>query len=105
MTFKEELKADIDNVFLNLDDFGEDHTIEGKPLICMFDDDELKERQGTNDLAVSESSQILFAKEQDLPKRKVAGDKLVIDGKVYVVDDWKVNLGMIEAALHCAESH
>lgn len=105
MTFKEELKADIDNVFLNLDDFGEEHTIEGKTLICMFDDEELKERQGTNDLAVSESSIILFAREQDLPKRRVAGDNIVIDGKVYVIDDWKINLGMIEAALHRAESH
>lgn len=105
MTFKEELKADIDNIFLNLEDFGEEHIIEGKSLICMFDEDELKERQGTNDLAVSDSSLILFAREQDLAKRRVAGDSLVIDGKVYVVDDWKVNLGMIEAALHRAESH
>lgn len=105
MTFKDELLADINNVFLNEDDFGEKHTIDGVEVGCMFDDDELKERQGTNELAVSESSLLIFVPANKLPKRKVAGEKIVVDGSVYVIDDWKVNLGMAEIALSRAESH
>lgn len=105
MAFKDDLRADINNVFLNLEDFGEEHTVDNKSIKCMFDEESLKERQGTNDLAVSESVLILFAKEEDLPKRKVSGEKLTIDGKIYVVDDWKVNLGMVEVAVHHGETY
>lgn len=99
MSLKDEILNDIDNVFLNLEDFGETHEIDGKSVVCVIDDDALKIRSGSNELSVSESTLLLFAKESDLP-RKVVGDKLLIDGRIYVVDDWKVNLGMAEVALH-----
>ena len=99
MSFKDDILNDINNVFLNLEDFGEEHIINGKPVICTFDEDALKIRSGSNELNVSESTLLLFVKESDLP-RKVAGDDLHIDGRIYVVDDWKVNLGVAEVALH-----
>ena len=99
MSLKDEILNDINNVFFILDDFGEEHIIDGKPVICMFDDDALKIRSGSNELSVSESSLLLFAKVSDLP-HKVVGDDLMIDGRIYVVDDWKVNLGVAEVALH-----
>ena len=99
MSFKDDILNDINNVFLNLEDFGEEHIIDGKPVICMFDDDALKIRSGSNELSVSESTLLLFAKVSDLP-RKVVGDDLLIDGRIYVVDDWKVNLGVAEVTLH-----
>ena len=99
MSFKDDILNDVNNVFLNLEDFGEEHIIDGKPVICMFDDDALKVRSGSNELSVSESTLLLFAKESDLP-RKIIGDDLLIDGRIYIVDDWKVNLGVAEVALH-----
>ena len=99
MSLKDDILNDINNVFFILEDFGEEHIIDGKPVICMFDDDALKIRSGSNELSVSESSLLLFIKESDLP-RKVVGDDLLIDGRIYVVDDWKVNLGVAEVALH-----
>lgn len=104
MSLKDEILFDIDNIFLNLEEFGEEHTIDGKKILCVFDDDALKIRSGSNELNVSESSLLLFAKESDLP-RKVVGDDLLIDGRIYIVDDWKVNLGMAEIALHQNVSH
>ena len=99
MSLKDDILNDINNVFFTLEDFGEEHIIDGNPVICMFDDDALKIRSGSNELSVSESSLLLFAKVADLP-RKVVGDDLMIDGRIYVVDDWKVNLGVAEVALH-----
>ena len=65
MSLKDIIADDINNVFLNLDDFGEEHTIEGKKIVCIGDDDTLKLRQGTNDLSVTESTLLLFAKSDD----------------------------------------
>ena len=105
MSFKDEMLNDIDNVFLNLEEYGETHTIDNKPVVCIYDDDALKMRSGSNELSVSESTLLIFAKESNLPKRKVAGDELIVDGRIYIVDDWKVNLGMAEIALHQNVSH
>ena len=99
MSLKDEILNDIDNVFFFIEDFGEEHIIDGNPVICVFDDDALKIRSGSNELSVSESSMLLFAKVSDLP-RKVVGDELLFDGRIYIVDDWKVNLGVAEIALH-----
>lgn len=99
MSLKDEILEDINNVFFNLEDFGEAHTIDGKSVVCVLDDDALKIRSGSNELSVSESSLLLFAKVSDLP-RKVVGDDLHIDGRIYIVDDWKVNFGVAEIALH-----
>ena len=38
------------------------------------------------------------------PPRMVNGERITIDGKNYVVDDWKENLGMSEIVLHHGES-
>ena len=100
MSLKDKILEDIISVFLNLEDFGEIHTVDGKSVVCMFDDDALKIRSGSNELSVSESTLLLFAKVSDLPKRKVAGDDITIDGRIYIVDDWKVNLGVAEIVLH-----
>lgn len=100
MSFKDEILNDIEKVFLNLEDFGEVHTIDNKEIVCMTDNDALKIRSGSNELSVSESTLLIFLKESDLPTRKVAGDNILIDGRPYIVDDWKVNLGVAEIALH-----
>lgn len=90
---------DLDNVFLNLDDFAETHLVEGKEIQCVLDDEALKTRQGSAEIGIDESTLLLFAKVEDLPKRKKGG-LLKIDHKIYIIDDWKVNFGMAEVALH-----
>ena len=99
MSLKDDILNDINNLFFLLEDFGEEHIIDNKKIVCMIDNDALKIRSGSNELSVSESTLLLFAKESDLP-RKVVGDDLMVDGRIYVVDDWKVNLGVAEVALH-----
>lgn len=90
---------DLDNVFLNLDDFAETHLVEGKEIQCVLDDEALKTRQGSAEIGIDESTLLLFAKVSDLPKKKKGG-LLNVDHKIYMIDDWKVNFGMVEVALH-----
>ena len=89
---------DLDNVFLNLDDFAETHLVEGKEIQCVLDDEALKTRQGSAEIGIDESTLLLFAKIEDLPEKKKGG-VLNVDHKIYKIDDWKVNFGMAEIAL------
>ena len=99
MTLKDEITNDIDNVFLDFEDFAELHLVEGKEILCILDDEALKTRQGSAEIGIDESTLLLFAKVEDLPKRKKGG-LLNVDHKLYMIDDWKVNFGMAEIALH-----
>ena len=99
MTLKDEMLNDLDNVFLNLDDFAETHLVEGKEIQCILDDEALKTRQGSAEIGIDESTLLLFAKIEDLPKKKQGG-LLNIDHKIYMIDNWKVNFGIAEIALH-----
>ena len=92
--FKEQVDRDIKGVFLDLDFFGETYTIEGKPVDIVVDTDELKARQGGQDLAVAESGTLFYAKTADLPRRRAAGENLNVNGRECLIDDWKEDMGM-----------
>lgn len=42
--FKDQITADIGSVFLNGDEFGEKHTINGTEMVCTIDSDDLQRR-------------------------------------------------------------
>lgn len=98
MTLKDEITNDINFVFLALDDFAEEHLVEGKTIKCVIDNDSLKTRQGTAEIGIDECTLLLFAKVDDLPEKKKGG-VLNVDHKIYKIEDWKVNFGMAEIAL------
>lgn len=97
--FKAMVEADCRNVFLNFAEFGEEHRVEGKTIMAILDDDALKERQGGQELGVAESSVLLFAAVKDLPARRPAGEGLNIDGREYIVNDWREDMGIATIAL------
>ena len=66
-SFKAMVEADRRRTFLNLDEFGEKHTVEGRAIAAVLDDNALKERQGGQELSVAESSLLLYAAVEDLP--------------------------------------
>ena len=41
LTFKELLRQDVKTVFLNPAEFGEEHTVNGKTMLIIIDDNEL----------------------------------------------------------------
>ena len=99
MTLKDEITNDINLVFLALDDFAEEHIVEGKKILCVIDNDSLKTRQGSAEIGIDEGTLLLFANVKDLPEKKKGG-LLKVDHKIYMIDDWKVNFGMAEIVLH-----
>lgn len=97
--FKDMVAADILGTFLNVDEFGEVYRVEGKEIHIMVDNDELKERQGGQDLAVAESATLFYAKTSDLPPRRPAGENLNINGRECLIDDWQEDMGMSTVVL------
>lgn len=96
--FKNMIARDICNTFLDLDFFGEIHTIEGNKVVIVVDSDTLKERQGGQDLAVAESSLLVYVKSSKV-EEKAPGELLNLDGREYIVDDWSEDMGLATIAL------
>ena len=94
-----DVEADRRRTFLNLDEFGEKHTVEGRAIAAVLDDNALKERQGGQELSVAESSLLLYAAVEDLPARRPAGEGLNVDGREYIVNDWSEDMGIATVAL------
>ena len=93
-SFKDQVNRDIKGVFLDLEFFGEVYTIEDADVWVVIDNDELKARQGGQDLAVAESATLFYARTNDLPRRRAAGESLNINGRECLIDDWKEDMGM-----------
>ena len=99
MGFKETVAADLTATFLDIETFGVECRVEEKTISIVIDTDELKARQGGQDLAVAESSTLFYAKSEDLPPRKAPGSSLNINGRECIVDDWKEDMGMATVVL------
>lgn len=97
--FKDMVERDRSTVFLDVDFFGETCRIEGKDIPIVMDNDELKARQGGQDLAVAESATLFYARVEDLPPRRAPGQSLNVNGRECIVDDWSVDMGMATIAL------
>lgn len=97
--FKAMVDADRLNVFLDVDFFGEMYRIEGREIPIVVDNDELKERQAGQDIAIAESATLFFAREEDLPARRAPGENLNVNGRECLVDDWQVDRGIATVTL------
>lgn len=102
--FKDLVASDIDSVFLNLDDFGEEHDVDGKSIICVIDEYGMLEQQGGAVAAVGQSTMNLYAKSEDLPDRKGYGAELMVDGIPYTVNTWYENMGMSTVNLFISQN-
>ena len=44
-SFKEVMKDDVNNIFMNVDEFADMHTVDGKEIPVLVDDNEIIERE------------------------------------------------------------
>lgn len=85
MSFREELMTDLDEVFFELEEFAEEHRVEGQTIVCIIDS-ALNPKDA--EYGLSSSNIVLRAKTADLPLRKSAGALLNLDGRDYTVGAW-----------------
>lgn len=98
MGFKDAVAADR-GVFLDLEFFGETATVEGREIPIVVDNDQLKTRQGSQELAIAESATQFYALTEDLPRNLAPGSNLNINGRECLVDDYSEAMGVSTVVL------
>lgn len=99
MSFKEQIRQDLDNVFLNLDEFAEIHRIEGAKIAVVVDNDQLNKLKQGQILGLIEADMLLYGRESDFPANLEPGRLLNVDGRELIVANSGKDMGMVEVAL------
>lgn len=94
MGFKAMVAADRSKIFLAEEFFGTLATVEGKKIPVVIDNDQLKNRQGGQELAIADSMTLLYASTEDLPKNLAPGKNLNINGRECLIDDYSEAEGL-----------
>jgi hypothetical protein len=105
MGFKDMVAADISAVFLNPDEFGETHNLNGTDCVCVISGDETDKRSAalldsrrTPD-GLSGDFVTVCVKASDLPYIPKMGTNFKVDGKLYKVDTCTNDMGMLTMTL------
>ena len=92
MTFKEQIEADISNVFINFEEFAEEHMINSKKMLVIIDDLEQVDRQKRYKLkhslyadGVYLREKMIYVRASDFGSLPSVGRSLNFDGKTYIV--------------------
>ncbi|MBQ9090934.1 MAG: hypothetical protein IJY52_01525 [Anaerotignum sp.] len=90
MTLKDILRDDLEDVFFDLDEFAETHTVNGKQMSIIIDGNELGERKAASgkhfDGAYSNTI-LMYVKAEEYGARPKVGSMIVLDDKHYKVAD------------------
>ncbi|MBO5145016.1 MAG: hypothetical protein J6C19_05715 [Lachnospiraceae bacterium] len=107
MSFKDVIRQDIKSVFLNFDEFGEMHKLNGKERLVIVDENELTEREKR----VKDEGNGLFAKQllfyiaaEDFGALPSPGKVLNFDGKQYLITDANNEDGIYSISLEATRS-
>ena len=90
MGFKDMVAADIAEVFLNLDELGETHEVNGLPMTIIMDDMEMVEREKrlkSNDDGVHRKQILFYVAAEEFGALPAANREITVDGKRYRVTD------------------
>lgn len=99
MNFKDQLQQDLDDVFLNVDDFAEIHRVEGREISVVVDNDQLNKLKQGQILGLVEADMLLMGRESDFPANLEPGRLLNVDGRELIVANSGKDLGLVEVAL------
>ncbi len=107
MTFKEILRKDIEQVFLNPEEFGEEHIVNGKPMMIMIDDNELTEREKrmkSHMDGIYKKQTLVYVRALDFGPLPGVGKPIKIDGTTFIIADSLNEGGMYSLHLEANKS-
>ena len=94
--FKDMVAADIDNVFLNEDEFAETHTLEGNTCVCVITNDRTKRvtRSARNFSGLHGDFLCVVVKTSSLQREPKQGENFRVDSKLYKVGSCTEDMGV-----------
>lgn len=86
--FKDLIRHDANNLFLNLEEFGDIHTVDGRRMTIMIDDSEQDERNkavltDTSLEAIYDSTRLIYVRSEEYGRLPSPGKLLNLDGNPY----------------------
>lgn len=99
MSFKEIINKDIENVFFNIEEFGEIHTINEVEQKILIDNDELEKIKLKDNSGNFKGNILFYINKKDLdftPKIQIF---MNLDNKKYRVSDFSEDLGVYQIIL------
>ena len=102
MNFKDQIKQDLSDVFLNLDEFADLHRIEGKEVPVVIDSDMLEKLSKIGDNRIhgmDEADMVIMGKASDLPENLDPGRLLNLDGREVIVVTTTSEMGLVQIAV------
>ena len=108
-SFKECIAADVFNVFLNRLEFADTHTVNGKKMAVLVDENELLERGksrllGTRTSGPYKTRRLIYVAQKDFGRRPAIGANLTLDGAVYRVQDCTAEAGLLAIELEAVKT-
>lgn len=107
MSFKDILQRDIKQTFLNLEEFGEMHEINKKPMVAIFDDIEHVEREKkmqSHGDGLYARQYFLYVAAEDFGALPAQGKIVTVNGKKYLVVDATDEAGIYGITLEANRS-
>lgn len=102
MSFKDQIKQDLSDVFLNLDEFADLHRIEGKEAPVVIDSDIMAKLSKIGDNRIhgmDEADMVIMGKASDLPENLDPGRLLNLDGREVIVVTTTSEMGLVQIAV------
>ena len=102
MSFKDQIKQDLSDIFLNLDEFADLHRIEGKEVPVVIDSDIMAKLSKIGDNRIhgmDEADMVIMGKAADLPENLDPGRLLNLDGREVIVVTTMSEMGLVQIAV------
>ena len=102
MSFKDQIKQDLSDIFLNLDEFADLHRIEGKEVPVGIDSDIMAKLSKIGDNRIhgmDEADMVIMGKASDLPENLDPGRLLNLDGREVIVVTTTSEMGLVQIAV------
>jgi len=102
LTFKQAVAADIENTFFCAQEHADIHTVDGKKMLIVLDENELLERAAhweggakqSFDQGLYQADKLFYVKVKDYGKRPRIGKPLRLDGGNYFVTECTEEAGV-----------
>lgn len=98
MTFKDAAQNDIKSVFINLDEFADEHNLNGETVRCVVDKDVTtgyKDTVANPVYGVFVNAITIYVDKNDINPQPVEGALLFLDDEAYTVRNVSVEAGML----------
>ena len=102
MSFKDQIKQDLSDIFPNLDEFADLHRIEGKEVPVVIDSDIMAKLSKIGDNRIhgmDEADMVIMGKASDLPENLDPGRLLNLDGREVIVVTTTSEMGLVQIAV------